>query len=148
MAIEELYQEIILDHYKNPRNKGKMENPDFHRHARNSLCGDEIDIYARVQNGILTEVTFAGQGCSISQSSASMLTEALKGKTVEEAEKLIANFRQMLSGTEENPDEETWGELAALRGVTKFPARVKCAVLAWDTAQKGIQEFRGKIHSP
>ncbi len=147
MAIEDLYQEIILDHYKNPRNKGTLENPDFHQHAQNPLCGDEIDIYARVQDGILAEVTFAGQGCSISQSSASMLTEALKGKTVAEAEELIENFRKMLAGQDKAPDEDLWGELAALRGVTKFPARVKCAVLAWDTAQKGIQRFRGKIHS-
>ncbi len=146
MAIEELYQEIILDHYKNPRNKGVIDHPDVHRHAKNTLCGDEIDIYARIENGVLTDVKFSGQGCSISQASASLLTQALRGKTVEEAEKLIAEFREMLSGKTEPADAEIWGELAALRGVTKFPARVKCAVLSWDTAQKGIREFRGKIH--
>lgn len=145
MSLEDLYQEIILDHYKHPRNKGKIENPDIHEHAKNPLCGDEIDISAKVENGLLTDVKFSGQGCSISQSSASLLTEALKGKTIEEAERLIANFREMLAG-HDLPDspEIDWGELEALRGVVKFPARLKCATLAWNTAQKGIEIFEKK----
>ncbi len=145
MSLEDLYQEIILDHYKNPRNKGKIENPDIYRHAINPLCGDEIDISAKVENGVLTDVKFWGQGCSISQSSASLLTEALKGKTIEEAEHLIANFREMLAGHDFPDSSETdWGELEALRGVTKFPARLKCVSLAWNTAQEGIEGFRIK----
>ncbi|GBD94539.1 nifU-like protein [bacterium BMS3Abin05] len=147
MALEELYQEIILDHYRHPRNKGKIEDPDIHEHATNPLCGDEIDISAKVENGVIKEVKFSGQGCSISQSSASLLTEALKGKTLEEAETFIAAFREMLAGHELPEDTGIdFGELEALRGVTKFPARLKCATLAWNTAQEAIKAFE-KTHS-
>jgi len=145
MALEELYQEIILDHYKHPRNKGKIENPDIQEHAKNPLCGDEINISAKVENGVITEVKFWGQGCSISQSSASLLTEALKGKNLEEAKHLILIFQEMLAGHDLPETEDIdWGELEALRGVTKFPARLKCATLAWNTVQKGIEVFEKK----
>jgi nitrogen fixation NifU-like protein len=134
VALEELYKEVILDHYKNPRNKRPLPGAELSCSANNPLCGDEITVNARVADGRVAEVTFEGSGCSISQASASMLTEAVTGKTVEEAEGLAADVRGMLAGDVE-PTEEEFGDLVALKGVVKYPVRIKCAVLSWDVLQ-------------
>jgi nitrogen fixation NifU-like protein len=137
MAIEDLYKEVILDHYKSPRNKRPMPDAQLSCSKNNPLCGDEIAVFARVEDGTVAEVAFQGQGCSISQSSASMLTEAVKGKTLTDAEALASDFRGMMSG-EVEPDEDEFGDLVALKGVVKYPIRIKCAVLAWDVLQEAL----------
>ena len=137
MALDDIYKEVILDHYKNPRNKREMPDAERTCSKNNPLCGDEITVFVHDEDGKVLDVSFVGQGCSISQSSASMMTEAVSGKTVEEVEELSGSVRAMLSGGLE-PDEETFGELVALKGVVKYPVRVKCAVLAWDVLQEAL----------
>ena len=137
MALEDLYKEVILDHYKNPRNKRPMPDAELSCSKNNPLCGDEIAVFARVEDGAVAEVAFQGQGCSISQSSASMLTEAVQGKSLADAEALATDFRGMMSG-EVEPDEDEFGDLVALKGVVKYPIRIKCAVLAWDVLQEAL----------
>ena len=139
MALDDIYKEVILDHYKNPRNKREMPGAVLTHSKNNPLCGDEITVFADAEDGKLREVSFVGQGCSISQSSASMMTETVAGKTVSEVEELTANVRGMLSGDVE-PDEDAFGELVALKGVVKYPIRVKCAVLAWDVLQEALSQ--------
>src|SRR4029453_5010015 len=137
MALEDLYKEVIPDHYKNPRNKRPMPDAALSCSRNNPLCGDEITVFADVDDGRVTELTFQGQGCSISQSSASMLTEAVKGKSVDDAERLASDFRGMMAG-EVEPSEDEFGDLVALKGVVKYPIRIKCAVLAWDVLQEAL----------
>ena len=138
MALEDLYKEVILDHYKNPRNKRAMPDAELTCSRNNPLCGDEIQVFAHVENGTVADVAFQGQGCSISQSSASMLTEAVKGKPIDDAEKLAADFRGMMAG-DVGPGEDEFGDLVALKGVVKYPIRIKCAVLAWDVFQEAVR---------
>ena len=137
MALDEIYKEVILDHYKNPRNKREMPDAELSCSKNNPLCGDEITVYVHAEDGKVLDVSFVGQGCSISQSSASMMTESVSGKTVDEVEELSTSVRSMLSG-EIEPDEDAFGELVALKGVVKYPIRVKCAVLAWDVLQEAL----------
>ena len=137
MALEDLYKEVILDHYKNPRNKRAMPDAELTCSRNNPLCGDEIQVFAHVEDGRVADVAFQGQGCSISQSSASMLTQAVKGKPIGDAEKLAGDFRGMMAG-EVEPDEDEFGDLVALKGVVKYPIRIKCAVLAWDVLQEAL----------
>jgi nitrogen fixation protein NifU and related proteins len=137
VALDEIYKEVILDHYKNPRNKREMPDAELTCSKNNPLCGDEITVFVHAEDGKVLDVSFVGQGCSISQSSASMMTEAVSGKTVEEVDQLSASVRGMLSG-EVEPDEDAFGELVALKGVVKYPIRVKCAVLAWDVLQEAL----------
>jgi nitrogen fixation NifU-like protein len=139
VALDEIYKEVILDHYKNPRNKREMLDAPLTCSKNNPLCGDEITVYVNEQDGKVLEVSFVGQGCSISQSSASMMTEAVSGRTVEEVDELAKDVRAMLAGDLE-PDEDAFGELVALKGVVKYPIRVKCAVLAWDVLQEALGE--------
>jgi nitrogen fixation NifU-like protein len=141
MSLDELYREVILDHYRNPRNKRRLDPADIELTHNNPLCGDEITILALVKDGVLADVSFEGQGCSISQASASMLTDQLKGKKLEEAEETVLKFRGMMAG-KEDPSEDELGDLVALKGVVKYPVRIKCAVLAWDTLQEGITTYR------
>jgi nitrogen fixation NifU-like protein len=137
VALDDIYKEVILDHYKNPRNKREMPDAELTCSKNNPLCGDEITVFAHTEDGKLLDVSFVGQGCSISQSSASMMTEAVSGKKVDEVEGLASSVRGMLSG-EVEPDEDEFGELVALKGVVKYPIRVKCAVLAWDVLQEAL----------
>ena len=137
MSLEELYKEVILDHYKNPRNKRDLPQAEISCSKNNPLCGDEITVHAHLADGRVAEVTFEGQGCSISQASASMMTEAVTGKSVEEAGSLTADFRGMMEGKTE-PGEDEFGDLIALKGVVKYPVRIKCAVLAWDVLQEAL----------
>ena len=137
MSLDDLYKEVILDHYKNPRNKRALAEATVSRHKNNPLCGDEITLHAHVEDGAVTDIAFEGQGCSISQASASMLTESVKGKSVEDASEVVSSFRGMMEGAVE-PDEDTFGDLVALHGVVKYPVRIKCAVLAWDVLQEAL----------
>jgi nitrogen fixation NifU-like protein len=142
-ALDELYKEVILDHYKNPRNKRGMDAATVSRRKNNPLCGDEIEIHAMLDNGVVKEVSFEGQGCSISQASASMLTESIQGKPLPEASVLVADFRGMMEGRVD-PDEDAFGDLVALKGVAKYPVRIKCAVLAWDILQEALGDAGGE----
>ena len=135
--ISALYQEMILDHYRRPRNKGEIENPDETVVMKNPLCGDEITIQLRYNGDEVADVGFVGRGCSISQASASMMTQLVKGKKVNEVESLRSQFREMVMGRE-NVDEKSLGSLRALSGVARFPARVKCALLAWNALEEAL----------
>jgi nitrogen fixation NifU-like protein len=154
-GLEDLYREIILDHYRNPRNRGELETPPAHRvEGFNPLCGDEIVVYVDLDDtGMVSDIRIGGQGCSISQSSASMMSAAVKGKTTEEVAELTRAFKAMMSihessleGSEAEAAEQEalanvkLGDLEALRGVVKFPVRIKCATLAWNTLAQGIEE--------
>jgi nitrogen fixation protein NifU and related proteins len=136
--LDDLYKEVILDHYKSPRNKRDLPDATASLQKNNPLCGDEVTIHARLEDGKVAEVTFEGQGCSISQASASMLTESVAGKTVEDAAGLTRDFRGMMEGSVD-PDEDAFGDLIALKGVVKYPVRIKCAVLAWDVLQDVLE---------
>ena len=138
MSLDDLYKEVILDHYKAPRNKRAIPGAELTCTRNNPLCGDEITVYARVEDGVLADVAFQGQGCSISQSSASMMTEAVTGRRIEDAQDLATDFRGMMSG-DVGPDEDEFGDLVALKGVVKYPIRIKCAVLAWDVLQEAVR---------
>jgi nitrogen fixation NifU-like protein len=141
-GLEDLYREIILDHYRTPRNRGELESPPaVESRGHNPLCGDEITLYLLVDgegdDAVVSDVKIGGQGCSISQSSASMMTQAVIGKPVSQARAMIRRFRSMmgLEDVESQPgdDEIDLGDLEALQGVVKFPVRIKCAVLGWNT---------------
>src|SRR2546423_11878249 len=131
MSLDDLYREVILDHYRSPRNKRHIDEAPIDVHRNNPLCGDDITVHVLLdQSGVATDAAFEGQGCSISQASASMLTEQIKGKKMQQIEELVLQFRKMMSG-EEGPAEDELGDLVALKGVVKYPVRIKCAVLAW-----------------
>lgn len=138
--LEELYQEIILDHYRRPRNRGKTAPADITYHDSNPLCGDEIEVTARIADGKVVEVKFDGHGCSICLASASIMTQKLGGKTTAEALQFIENFQQMMRGDIPYGGREL-GDLKALEGVLKFPVRVKCATLPWHAAHRGLTEY-------
>jgi nitrogen fixation NifU-like protein len=138
VALDDMYKEVILDHYKSPRNKRELPGAELRCTANNPLCGDEITVFAHVEGEIVAEVTFQGAGCSISQSSASMMTDAVSGTSVADAKRLTAEFRGMMAGDVE-PDEQEFGDLVALKGVVKYPIRIKCAVLAWDVLQDALE---------
>ena len=158
MGLEDLYREIILDHYRSPRNRGELEAPPALRvEGYNPLCGDEIVVYLDVAGGVVNDLKIGGQGCSISQSSASMMSAAVKGRTVAESRALIRAFKAMMSIHEQRLDPGAEGEagdgngavsvedvklgdLAALQGVVRFPVRIKCATLSWNTLQQGLDE--------
>jgi nitrogen fixation NifU-like protein len=145
-GLEDLYREIILDHHRNPRNRGELAPPASHAVGHNPLCGDEIDVYLDVTDGIITDVKVGGQGCSISQSSASMMSQAVKGKPVDEVRALVRRFKGMMSIPDEDgnpiePDPSVkLGDLEALQGVVKFPVRIKCATLAWNTLLEALEQ--------
>jgi nitrogen fixation NifU-like protein len=154
-GLEDLYREIILDHYRNPRNRGELPVPPAHRvEGFNPLCGDEVVIYLDVDGDKVTDLRIDGQGCSISQSSASMMSAAVKGKTVDEVRALTRAFKAMMSihessldggdgePVEVDPDIKL-GDLEALRVVVKFPVRIKCATLSWNTLAQGLDEAEG-----
>lgn len=142
-GLEDLYREIILDHYRTPRNRGELAPPATHAIGHNPLCGDEIEVYLDVVDGIVNDIKVAGQGCSISQSSASMMSQAVKGKPVADVRALVHKFRSMMSLEEADETvtaEVKLGDLEALQGVVKFPVRIKCAVLAWNTLTQALAE--------
>jgi nitrogen fixation NifU-like protein len=136
-----LYQEMILDHYRRPRNKGTMENADASVEMKNPLCGDEIGLQVAFDGDQISDVKFSGRGCSISQASASMMTQLLKGKTRDEIEGIRNHFRDLMLGT--GVTTEDLGPLRSLAGVARFPARVKCALLAWNALESALSASRG-----
>jgi nitrogen fixation NifU-like protein len=159
-GLEDLYREIVLDHYRSPRNRGDLPVPPAHRvEGFNPLCGDEVVLYLQVQDGTLSDIRTGGQGCSISQSSASLMSAAVKGKPLDEVQGLVKTFKTMMSIHEshlgdgegdgtvpegddaESIDVDSIGELAALQGVVKFPVRIKCATLAWNALVQGLEEM-------
>lgn len=142
-GLDELYKEVILDHYRSPRNRGKLEPSDFDLHRDNPLCGDEVHLFGVVEDGQLTGVSFEGKGCSISQASTSMMTEKVKGVSVADAEELAHLFKKMMQG-EASPDPDKLGDLAALQGVQKYPVRIKCALLGWNTLLEGLKAYKDK----
>src|SRR5215217_3304316 len=138
-VMRELYTQVIMDHYQRPRNRGELENADLEEHLLNPLCGDELTVYANLRDGKVADVKFDGRGCSISQASASMMTERLMGKSREEAEAEISHFKAMMVGEERFPEMD---DLAALKGVIQYPSRIKCATLAWSAFQQGLESKR------
>jgi nitrogen fixation NifU-like protein len=138
--LSDLYQEVILDHYRNPRNFREMEDADRSAEGYNPLCGDRFTVYLRMDGDVIREATFKGSGCAISQASASVMTEAVKGKTPAELKELVARFRSLVTEGEEGADLEALGELAAMSGVRAFPTRVKCATLGWHTLLAALEE--------
>ena len=137
-ALGALFQELILEHYKKPRNRGALENADATVHLNNPTCGDEIHLGLRVEDGRIAEVKFLGEGCSISQASASMMTQVLTGKTTDEVQQLADRFTQMMRGDAEAAKDRALGDTRALAGVAKFPVRVKCALLGWNAVGEAL----------
>lgn len=141
--INELYKEVILDHSKRPHNFGPMENPTLTAEGFNPLCGDRLTLELKMDNGVVTDARFRGAGCAISVASASLMTDMLKGKSREEADALFEKFHHML--TSEAPDSPGLGKLAVFSGVKEFPARVKCATLAWHTLRAALHDSHQKV---
>ncbi len=137
--LDDLYREIIIDHYRHPRHRGHLTAPSASHEGLNPLCGDEVTVEVAVDGGDLGGIAYSGSGCSISQSSASMMTEAVTGKSVAEARQLIADFTAMMRG-DESIDPDALGDLEAMSGVRKFPVRIKCATLAWHTLAEALKE--------
>ena len=135
--LRELYQDVILDHSRNPRNFHKVDPADRQADGTNPLCGDRVTLYLKLDGGTIADVGFQGQGCAISKSSASMMTDALKGKTEAEARALFEKFHDMVTG-QGKPDAKALGKLAVFAGVSEFPGRVKCASLAWHTMKAAL----------
>ena len=145
-VLRELYQEVILDHNKSPRNFRKMENADRKVEGYNPLCGDHYTIYVRMENDRIADVSFEGAGCAISKASASVMSAAVKGKTKAEAEALFSVFHDLVTGDAGSvQDVEKLGKLAAFSGVSEFPARVKCAILAWHTLHAALASSEDRI---
>lgn len=139
MQLDDLYRRVIMDHYKNPRNRGSFEGESVSIDLNNPTCGDKIQLQMQVEDGIVKAAKFTGEGCSISLSSASMMTDAVKGKTLEEALQMAESFSGLMKG---EPVEFEYEDIEALSGVNKFPARIKCATLAWNALRKGIEHSR------
>ena len=137
--LDTLYRQVIMDHYKKPRNKGVLVEDSLTVNMNNPTCGDRIQLTMKVSDGKVVDAKFEGEGCSISMSSASMMTQAIKGKNISEAIKLSKIFSDMMQGKEYD-DNLDLGDIEALQGVSKFPARIKCATLAWKAMEKGLQE--------
>jgi len=135
--LDTLYRQVIMDHYKNPKNRGELDGDSLTVDMNNPTCGDRIQLQLQLEDDVVKDAKFQGEGCSISMSSASMMTEAIKGKTIEEALEMSKAFSDMMLGKEVDMDEE-FGDTMALQGVSKFPARIKCATLAWKAMEKGV----------
>ncbi|WP_159887468.1 Fe-S cluster assembly sulfur transfer protein SufU [Paenibacillus puerhi] len=139
MQLDDLYRRVIMDHYKNPRNRGSFEGESVSIDLNNPTCGDKIQLQMQVEDGKVKAAKFTGEGCSISLSSASMMTDAVKGKTLAEALDMADSFSSLMKG---EPVEFDYEDLEALSGVNKFPARIKCATLAWNALRKGIEQAK------
>jgi nitrogen fixation NifU-like protein len=137
MQLDELYRQVIMDHYQNPRNQGQLDTDALTVDMRNPSCGDEIRLQLVIDNGVVKDVRFKGAGCSISMASASMMSVALKGLPIDRALKITGDFRLLMKG--EDVDFDSLGDLETLQGVSKFPARIKCALLAWNAFERVIR---------
>ncbi|WP_221566695.1 Fe-S cluster assembly sulfur transfer protein SufU [Alkalihalobacillus sp. TS-13] len=138
--LDQLYRQVIMDHYKNPRNKGELDDGALTFNLNNPTCGDRIKVSMEVEGGKINDAKFEGEGCSISLASASMMTETIKGLPVEDALKLSNIFSEMMLGKDYDEGNLDLGDLEALQGVSKFPARIKCATLAWKALEKGVNQ--------
>lgn len=136
--LDTLYRQVIMDHYKSPRNKGEMDGESVSINMNNPTCGDRIQLQLKVEDGVVKDAKFDGEGCSISMSSASMMTEAIIGQPVDKAMKLSEIFSEMIQGKDYDEGDLDLGDIEALQGVAKFPARIKCATLAWKAMEKGL----------
>jgi nitrogen fixation NifU-like protein len=143
--LKELYQQVILDHYKRPRNFQRLQEANRHAQGHNPLCGDDVSVYLKMDGDVIQDISFEGAGCAISKASASMMTAALKGKTRAEAEELFTKFHQMVTGDDGAPDPLELGKLAVFCGVSEFPVRVKCASLAWHTLRAALDGKDGTV---
>jgi nitrogen fixation NifU-like protein len=139
LSLEELYKEVILDHYRAPRNKGRLDPHDVALERNNPLCGDEIELFLRFDGDTVEGIAFEGKGCSISQASTSMMTETVKGLSAKNAGDLAESIKRMMAG-EEDGDADALGDLISLKGVVKYPVRIKCALLGWNTLLEGLAE--------
>jgi nitrogen fixation NifU-like protein len=140
---DELFREILLDHYRHPRHRGEVEAPDSKTHGHNPLCGDEVDISLRLEDGRLAAIGFEGQGCSISMAAASMMAEEVDGKPLSEVRDIIGRFRGLLVEGKDPADLGDLGDLEALTGVRQYVARIKCAMLPWTALEAGLKEANG-----
>jgi nitrogen fixation NifU-like protein len=149
MSTEDLSREIILDHYQNPRNHGRLAHPTLANRGHNPLCGDEIELFLNIdgQHERIDAITFTGRGCSISQASASMMTEAVKGQKIDDAQAAAVQFSQRMANRDPAPPELA-DELDALQGVKRYPARVKCALLPWTTLRESVDLYRHRESPP
>jgi nitrogen fixation NifU-like protein len=139
LSLDELYKEVILDHYRAPRNKGKLDPHDVALERNNPLCGDEIELFLHFDGENVDGIMFEGKGCSISQASASMMTEKVKGLSAKDAGALAEQIKTMMAG-EGDGDDKTLGDLVSLKGVVKYPVRIKCALLGWNTLVEALEE--------
>jgi nitrogen fixation protein NifU and related proteins len=143
--LRELYQEVILEHAKAPRNHRAIESPTRKAEGYNPLCGDRCTVYLKIHGEVIDDIAFQGTGCAISRASASMMTQGLKGKTTRQAEELFEDFRSVVTGQDEPKDADRFGKLAVFRGVSEFPARVKCATLAWHTLEAALHDEQALV---
>ncbi len=146
LSLEELYKEVILDHYRAPRNKGRLDPHDVALERNNPLCGDEIELFLKFDGDSVEGIAFEGKGCSISQASASMMTEKVQGLPPKEAIELAETIKAMMAG-EQDGDPEALGDLVSLKGVVKYPVRIKCALLGWNTLLEALEEGRASAAS-
>ena len=145
--LSSLYQQLILEHYRNPRNKSELEEKTVEVHMANPVCGDEIRLQLRIENDTIAEAKFVGQGCSISQAAVSMMTTLLEGRRLDEANALARRFTEMMHGDQAAAKDKALGDLRALQGVSKFPVRIKCALLGFDALQEALKkEAAGEAH--
>ena len=146
MDLDELYKEVVLDHSRRPRNFGEMPEADVHVHGDNPSCGDEIDVFLKLNDGKIEDIKFNGAGCAISQASASMMTIKMKGKPRDQATKMAGVFRGIVTGQDRQlAEEDALGELQLLEGVQHFPQRVKCAMLAWRALEQALADGQGEV---
>lgn len=143
--LRDLYQELILEHAKAPRNFRVLSAPASKAEGYNPLCGDRCSVYISINEDVISEVAFQGSGCAISRASASMMTQALKGKTLEQADSLFRSFHDMVTGQGSDADKSHLGKLEVFSGISQFPARVKCATLAWHTVQAALHGDREPV---
>lgn len=146
LNLNSLYQQVILDHYRKPRNQGELEDKTVEIHMANPVCGDEIRLQLRIEGDAIVEAKFVGQGCSISQASVSMMTTLLEGRSLSDADALAQRFTEMMHGDEEAAKDKSLGDLRALQGVSKFPVRIKCALLGFDALQEALSKEVGEAH--
>lgn len=136
--LRDMYQEVILEHAKSPRNFRALESPSSKAEGYNPLCGDRCAVFINTKDGVINDISFEGSGCAISRASASMMTQSLKGKTLQEAEKMFHSFHDLVTGQNRDENQTDIGKLKVFAGVSEFPARVKCATLAWHTLQAAL----------
>jgi nitrogen fixation NifU-like protein len=145
--LNSLYQQLILEHYRNPRNKSELDEKSVEVHLANPVCGDEIRLQLLIEDGHIAEARFVGQGCSISQAAVSMMTTLLKGRALADADALAKRFTQMMHGDQDAATDKALGDLRALQGVSKFPVRIKCALLGFDALQEALRKnLAGEAH--